>query len=286
MLPELLTDEAMRRSLDQSILLAALVMARVVPLVQLVPYLGGKATPQMVKLGLALALAVLVYPAVWLSGAAAALPASPLVLAALVFKEVCIGLVLGFVAALVFEAVRMAGQMIDAARGQTMANVMVPQLPERVSVSANFGYQAAIVVFLMLGGHRIFLGGLIRSFVWIPPQSFPALQEGSLQLVALTVLRLTADAITLGLLLAFPVIASILLLDLFLALVNRAAPQINVFFLGMPLKALLGVAVLLLALDMVVARMMDEAFGQLGVVLELVEALGASPPPAAGGSGP
>ena len=283
MFGEWILDEALRRSVDQSILLAALVMARVVPLVQLVPYLGGKATPQTVKLGLALALAVLIYPAVWLSGAGQALPEAPLVLAALVFKEVCIGLALGFVAALVFEAVRMAGQMIDAARGQTMANVMVPQLPERVSVSATFGYQASIVVFLLLGGHRIFLGGLVRSFAWIPPQSFPALGAGNLELIALTVLRLTADAIALGLLLAFPVVASILLLDLFLALVNRAAPQINVFFLGMPLKALLGVAVLLLGLELVVARVMDEAFSQLGTVLEVLESLSAAAPEAGGG---
>ncbi|MFU8806592.1 MAG: sigma factor-like helix-turn-helix DNA-binding protein, partial [Bradymonadaceae bacterium] len=84
---DFLQDEAIREPLHQAILLAALVAARILPIVHLVPFLGGKAVPQPVQIGLAMALAMLVYPAVWLSGAAAELPTGTMHITILVLKE-------------------------------------------------------------------------------------------------------------------------------------------------------------------------------------------------------
>lgn len=234
---------------NQWVLLVALVSARMIPLVQIVPYLGGKATPQVVKMGLAMALSLLVVPVLW--GSREALPESTILIAALIAKEVLIGLTLGFVAALVFEAIRMAGQIIDTARGQTMATALVPQLPERISVSADFLYQMAIAIFLILGGHRIFLAALTRSYIVFPVHEFPSFDVDGIA-IATMLARWTADSFNIAMMMAFPVVASILLADLLLALVNKAAPGINVFFLGMPLKALLGVLALMLSLDILI----------------------------------
>ena len=269
---EMLNDPAVQRTLDQAILLGALVTARVAPIVQLVPYLGGKATPQTVKLGLSMALTALVYPLVFSSGAAFSLPEDPITIAALILKEVLIGVAFGFVAGLVFEATRIAGQLIDNARGQTQATAFAPQLPERVSVSADLLYQLTAVVFVGLGGHHLLVGALLRSYVSIPPHQFPAL-GANVQQTALAIARLGADAITLGVLLAFPVVASILLTEIVLAFVNRAAPQINVFFLGMPLKACIGLIALVFALDAIVARVLTEGVTYLGWVERMIAAL-------------
>ena len=273
---DLLDTAAFRASVDQAILLGALVSARVLPIVQLVPYLGGQAMPQQVKLGLTLALTVLVYPMVVSIDTLGGLPTGALAIALLLAKELAVGLLLGFVAILVFEAVRMAGQLVDTARGQTMAQAMVPQLKTQASVSATLLYQLSIVVFLFAGGHRVFLATLVRSFSRIPPQSLPAF-GAALPDVAFVTMRLFADSIALGVLLAFPVIAAVFVTDLTLALINKAAPQINVFFLGMPLKALLGVAVLMLAIDVILSRFLVDAFGglaQLDVLLQILEAAG------------
>ena len=272
---EYFAHAATRHAIEQAIILFALVAARLVPIVQLVPHLGGKATPQIVKMGLAFALTLLVYPAVWLSGAVEHLPSSTIQIALLVGKEVLVGLTLGFVASLVFESVRMAGQIIDNARGQTMATTLVPQLPARVSVSANFLYQLAIVVFFLVGGHRLFVEALVRSYVVIPPWVVPG-SHGQWHAVALLVARLTADAITLAVLLAFPVMAAILLTNIFLALVNKAAPQINVFFLGMPLKALMGVAVLMLALELVIELFAKKSLENVQSLFDILHILGSS----------
>jgi flagellar biosynthetic protein FliR len=267
---EFLTDEGVQQGIHQMILLAALVTARLMPVIYLVPYLGGQAVPQPVKMGIAMALTVLVYPAVWQTGAAGELPDGALMIGALVTKELAIGMMLGFVAALAFEALRVAGQLIDGARGQTMATAFVPQLKTQTSVSAEFLYQLGIVMFLITGGHRLFLGALVKSYVILPPQSFPAI-GGRLDTIVFTIVRLSADAITLGVLLAFPVVAAILLANLTLALINKAAPQINVFFLGMPLKAVLGVAVLMFGLRIVVDQFVEQAALGVENVMMLVE---------------
>lgn len=267
---EFLTDQGVQRGIDQAILLAVLVSARMAPVVYLVPYLGGQAMPQQVKMGISIALTILVYPAVWQMGAAEALPAESLHITALILKELVVGLMIGFIAALAFDAMRIAGQLIDGARGQTMATAMVPQLKSQESVSADLLYQLGVVVFLLSGGHRLFLAALVRSYVMLPPTRFPNFGE-NLQTITFGLVRLAADAITLGVLLAFPVVAAILLMNIMLALVNKTAPQINVFFLGMPIKAVLGVAILLVGLHVVIDRFLEDATLSVVHVLQLLE---------------
>lgn len=272
MLEGLIYDEALRDTINQSILLGGLVVARLVVLVQMVPYMGGEAMPQTVKIGLAIALAVLVYPAVWAQGGAAALPDGTFAVATLVTKEIFVGATLGFVCALSFEALRMAGQIIDNSAGITQATTMVPQLEDRISPTSNFLYQLGIVFFFAIGGHRVFLWALTRSFDLIEPHRGIDVGEGLAELT-MTIVRMTADSITLGVLMAFPVVAAILLTNIFLALVNKSAPQINVFFLGLPLKAVLASAMLLLSVDVVLDQFLDRAFEDLDLVVDLMEVL-------------
>lgn len=269
---DLFTDPATQALLDRAILLWALVAARIAPIVMMVPDLGGKAVPQLVKMGLTIALTGMIYPLVWGSGAAAALPDGALALSVLLLKELLLGFTFGFVAALVFDAVRIAGQLIDNARGQTQATAFVPQLKERVSVTGDYLYQLNVVVFLLLGGHRLFIAALVNSFAAIPPQTMPPLGD-HLGAMAFGITRLATDAITLGVVMAFPVIAAILLTDLCLAMVNRAAPQINVFFLGMPIKALAGIAVVLITLQALVERTMREAVSGIQFIEAIMQSL-------------
>jgi flagellar biosynthesis protein FliR len=274
---ELLNDEGIKHQLNMALLLGLMVMARVGPIIQLVPYLGGKGVPAQVKVALGLAMAALVYPALWSSGAADALPTHPAHIALLVVKEGLLGMLLGFVAALAFDAVRLAGQIMDTVRGQNMATTMVPQLPDRVSISADILYQLTLIAFVGAGAHRLFIAALVRSFVVFPPHRMPAWGDGS-EAIALGLARISADAIGLGVLLAFPVIAATLLVDLCLALVNRSAPQIQVFFIGMPIKALLGVAVLLGLLDGIMSRVVLEASAGVIWIAHVIELFGQGAP--------
>ncbi|RAL21170.1 hypothetical protein DL240_13635 [Lujinxingia litoralis] len=278
---ELFQNPAFQTMAFQGIALASLIAARLIPIVQIVPYFGGKATPQTVKLAITITLGALIFPTVWLQGTAAHIPESTALLGLLLLKEVLVGFTLGFVAALSFEAIRVAGQLIDNNAGLTQATSLAPQLPERVSPTTNFLLQLSIVIFFAIGGHRLVLWGLAKSFERLPPHAFIGGESAAgtelLAQSAELLLRLTADAIALGVLMAFPVIAAILLVNVFLALVNKSAPQINVFFLGMPLKAAVAAFVLLLGLDVVLDLFANRALEDL-TYLETLPALFGGPP--------
>lgn len=250
---------------QQGMLVLLLVIARIVPVVQLVPYLGGKATPQFVKTSLSLALAGLVFPVIW-SGQEIATGAH---LALLVLKEVLVGLTIGFIGALVFEAVRTAGQIIDTARGQNMATALNPMLPDRASVSGDALYLLFVAVFLGSGAHHLLLRVLVRSYIAVPVTEFPPTDH--MAEAGLLMARLFGSSFELALVVALPVVITVLLTDLVLAMVNKAAPQIQVFFMGMPLKAALGIFVLLLCTEGIMDTLMVHGVDDLHALERLID---------------
>jgi len=246
------------------------VFARVGAAIWIAPFLGGRLVPATVKTGLALLLTAVLFPqVVGTTGALAGAP--PLLLAAVIGKEALVGAALGFVVALVFWAAEAAGRLADTARGANMAEVLVPQTGARSSPLGDLFIQLTLVLFIVLGGHRIFVMTLGNSFSVLPITHFPS--AGGLGGFALLCGRLTADLLLIALTLAAPVIAALFLADVTLGVINRFAPQINVFFIAMPAKALLGVAVLALSAGLLLSalpplldravRLVDHALGVL-----------------------
>jgi flagellar biosynthetic protein FliR len=240
------------------LVLFGLSFARFISFITVVPFFGGQVVPSQVKVATATALVIITYPSLL-----AELPTdgSPLGFGAVGFvgllaKEVFVGFTLGFVASLVFEAVAVAGRIADFQRGSTMAELFSPQLQERVSELGQFQLQLAIVVFLTTGAHRFFISALVRSFEFIPATRFPQIEAGWTPAAEFMTV-ITGSVLSIGVQLAVPVVVTLLLTDLFFGLINRVAPQINVFFLSMPVKMWVGIFVVLLALPYLVARFRD-----------------------------
>jgi flagellar biosynthetic protein FliR len=254
--------------LSGALLLLALCAARVVPVLVLAPFLGGRMVPGTVKVGLAVAVALLVWPQA-LRGVT--LPQlSTVHVALLLGKEALVGVALGLCAALVFLAAEAAGQLIDLARGASLAESLVPQSGTRASPVADLYLQLAVVVFLALGGHRLFLAALARSYEVIPLLTFPS--TAGLGALAVTAIELTGQMLLVAVGLATPVLLAAVLTDLALGLVNRAAPQLNAFVLGMPAKALVGAALVLVTLSLVAGEVAEG--GVLRDTARAVNALG------------
>jgi len=237
------------------LVLVGLSFARLVSFFSIVPFFGGAAVPARVKVATAMALVVILYPSL-----AAGVPENqalgfgPMGFIALLTKEVLVGFTLGFIASLVFEAVQVAGRIIDFQRGSTMAELYAPQIQSRVSEIGQFKLQLAIVLFISIGAHRVFIKSLLQSYDFIPALTFPHFSPGwspSLELIV----KMTAAVFTIGLQLAAPALIALLLTDLFFGIINRVAPQVNVFFLSMPVKMLVGVIVVLIALPVIASRM-------------------------------
>ena len=210
---------------------AALVGARVLPLVALAPFLGGS-LPASVRLAVAFALAA----ALWPLGAPPP-DAGPALLVLLAVKEAAVGATLGFVSSLVFWAAATAGRLAETASG-------LPRL-------ATLHRLLAVVIFFGVGGHRLVLAAWWRSYEVVPVGSFVA--AASFPAAAGVLLRLTGDLIAVALGLAAPVLAATLLADLFAAAVARFAPEISVAMLALPVRALAGLGTLALG-SLVLAR--------------------------------
>ena len=257
------------------LVLVGLAFARMLAFLAQVPFFGGAAVPGRVKVATASAFVIILYPSVAAElPADGRLPFGPLGFVALLAKEAFVGFTLGFVASLVFEAVQVSGRIIDSQRGSTMAEMYAPQLEERVSELGQFKVQFAIVLFLIIGAHRFFLAALLSSFEIIPALGFPRLAAGWTP-GALFVTQLTGGVLAVGVQLAAPAIIALLLTDLLFGIVNRVAPQINVFFLSLPVKMVVGLLVVLLALPLFRERYIYY-FGEfIRAFEELIRVLGA-----------
>jgi flagellar biosynthetic protein FliR len=231
--------------------LVGLAFARLLSFMVVAPFFGGTAVSARVKVAAAAAFVIIVYPslATSLPPGGRALPFSALGFVALLAKEALVGFTLGFVTSLVFEGIQVAGRIIDFQRGAMLGEVFAPQLQTQVSALGQFNLQFAIVLFFAIGAHRVFIGALLHSFELIPAIRFPHLTAGWTP-VAASITALSAGVLAIGVQLAAPAMIALLLTDIFFGLINRAAPQINVFFLGLPVKMLVGVLVILVSLQL------------------------------------
>lgn len=240
---------------ERLILLGGLGAARVVPIFTVAPFFGGRLVPAPVRVGIALAFVALVFPAV-AAGAPDPATLGPATIAALLLKEVLLGALLGFLVAVPFWAAEAAGRLVDTARGAQNAELYVPQLGTQSSPLGDLGLQLAVIAFFAMDGHLLFLRALGESYRAVPVTGFPA------RLVAGDATQLAVDAtsrlVLAALGLAAPALAALLLADVALGLVNRVSPHIQVFFLGMPLKAALGVLAFMLALAGFVSALRGE----------------------------
>jgi type III secretion protein SpaR/YscT/HrcT len=228
--------------------------ARLLPVVWLVAPLGGTRLPAPVRVGFAVLLAAVASPLLLAGGDAAALAqASALRLALLMAREVAVGLCLGLVASAVFRAAEVAGRLADTLRGANIAEVLVPTAEERSSPLGALYLLVATVVFFRIGGVPRLVEGLLGSYRALPIGG--GFGAGPARHAALVVAAASARLIASGLALAAPVVVAVWLTDLGLGLVARAAPQVPVYFLGLPLKGLLTIGIVLGGLGALVAAL-------------------------------
>lgn len=219
-----------------------IVQARVMPIFVLLPFMNRSLVPGMLRFAVATALGVLVVPllapAVLEDGLPHGLP-----LMALLLKESFLGLVLGYLAALPFWAFEAMGFIVDNQRGASIASTINP-LTGHDSSPLGILYDQAFTVFFFVSGGFFLLAGMIYDSyaLWHPLSFWPRLAEESAALLVPQLNRMVAMA----LLLAAPVLVAMLMAEVGLALASRFVPQLQVFFLAMPVKS--GIAILMLML--------------------------------------
>ncbi len=212
-----------------------LVLLRCTGFVVTAPILGHRAVPPPVKAGLAAVMAITLA-----SGAKAAPGAAPVLLAAPV--ELLLGVAMGFALGLGFAVVDAASRLLSIQMGLSLGAVFDPVGGEASTPLEPLFAIMAGLLFLALNLHLAVIRVLAESFTTLPiGGGLPAGFFGSgAQLIAL--------ALELAVRVAMPLALVLLLVELAVALISRAIPSINVFFLGMPLKILIGIALIAMAL--------------------------------------
>jgi flagellar biosynthetic protein FliR len=217
-----------------------LVMLRCTGLIFTAPIFGHHAIPTLVKVGLAATFAIaLAAPAGATTGTLPFLVAAPV--------EIIIGLSLGFMLSMGFQAVELAGKVISIQLGLSLGAVFSPTEQESATAIDPFFSVLAGLLFLALGLHLAIVQALANSFAAYPVGGgWPAD-------LALTGARTISLSMELGVRVALPIALVLLMVELAVALLARAIPQINVFILGLPLKMLVGIAVLAMAMPSLVS---------------------------------
>jgi len=249
-------------------LVATLLIAlRLLPLAALSTPLGGGAAAHALRLALAAVLALALAPSV--VAGPALLPEQPLVLFLGGARELLVGTVFAIAVALPFFALRWAGELTDLWRGSFLYQALAPA--ERPSPIASLYLITALVLFFSLGGHRVAIDAFAATLVRVPVGA--ALAAAGLSQTALGAIELLGSAIALAAAFAMPVAATLVLTELGLGLLGRAAPQIPLFFAAMPLRAALGLGAALLALSALLSFQGDMFLSTIQRASDLVDAL-------------
>ncbi len=218
-------------------------LIRIAPIVSLAPFLGGK-LPAPVKIGLAISLAFVLLPQI-IQNTETSL-SFDMRYVGYSIKEFLIGFIIAFLASIPFYIAQSSGTLIDFMRGSSSLQVTEPFMQTQTSSLGSLFNYIAIVLFFQIGGLFVFLEGLAYSFQLLPVDHllkesfFFSLSTPFWKIILGLLTRVTAISIQL----AAPSIVAVLMAEMFLGIANRLAPQVQIVFLGMSLKSLLGLGLL------------------------------------------
>lgn len=248
---QILSGLGIHVELGTFLLLFGLIFARMSGAITLTPFFGGRSIPGRIKVGLAVIVSMLLYTNVAPENPG---PLTTVLFACLLLKELAIGVTIGFMAQIVFNSIQMAGAMVDYGRGMSQATFLAPQLETNVSLLGQLQLQGALVLFLLLNGHLVFLRGMAASFQSIPILSFPAFLSGTTP-AAEQIAQYTAQSLVIALQLSAPALLALFLVDVSFGVLGRVASGLQVHTESQPVKAMVGLAIILFALAYIFHRM-------------------------------
>jgi flagellar biosynthetic protein FliR len=222
----------------EPVLAYLLASLRIAAWLMLVPPFSGRGVPMMAKVVLSIGLSFAIAPGV----VAAGVPTGEIELVIVAFTQVLIGLALGFVSMLILSTIAAAGSLIDVFGGFALAQAFDPLSMQMNTIFGKFHQLLATMLLFSSGGHLIVIGGLLKTFEFLPLGESPEVDgTPGMMIEAFSMFFMTAVQI------ALPMIAVLFLADLGLALLTKVAPQMNALNVMFPAK--IGLTLLLVGLS-------------------------------------
>lgn len=209
----------------------------------------------MVKAAAILAMTLVLFPIVRAN--IPQMPTDTISLAILVIREILVGFSLSLLSQAIFSAVEFCGQLVSMQMGLSMASMLDPDAGQQTPVLATLQGLLAMLLFMTLGVHHLFIRAIIESYDLIPVGAWH-MSGGLIHFIITAISGLFILAVKL----AAPVMVSILAADVVLGIMARSFPRMNIFMISFPLKIGLGFLVLGFSI-MVFSQTLSDAFGVL-----------------------
>ena len=237
---------------------------RISAMMMLAPIFGATTMPVRIRIALAVLITAAVYPV---------LPSVPVVEPvsyqgiAILAQQVVIGAALGFMLQMAFQLLVIAGEAIAMSMGLGFARMVDPQNGVSVPVVAQYFIIIATLLFLALNGHLMLLQLVIHSFEVVPIADSGLMREGLWMVVA------WGSQMFIGaILVAVPAVTALLMINIAMGVITRAAPQLNIFAVGFPLMLLVGFILVGLTLPSIIPQFGHQLMNAFDAAKELLSA--------------
>ena len=218
-----------------------LILVRVFSMLAVFPIFSAPQIPQHVRFGLGALIAFVLYRIV----PTVSLQPNFYELIAAIVAQVVLGVIVGYIASLVFVSIQFAGELIDLQIGFAVANVISPTTQQNITVIGEFELAIATLIFLITDSHHLLIQGIAGSFTLVPLPFInlePSVMSNAVTFLSLALLNVFK--------IAAPPAAALFLTNVALSFMARVAPQMNVFVIGFPLQIGVGLSVLALSLGL------------------------------------
>lgn len=230
--------------------------SRVIALLGAITVFSGRQVPPQVRIILALAFALLMFPT--LEQYIPIRQYHPLEFFRIIIYETLLGAIIGMIPRIMFGAIQFAGILISRQMGFMAANVFDPQSQQQIPLLGQFYNILAILLFINLDIHHVFIRAIVSSYQILPFGSFNFTGGAAQYLI-----ELTSWLFVFGIKLAAPLIAILLINKLMLGLMGRMFSQLNVLMLSFPLNISTALILMAIILQLTI-KMIANEFGKTG----------------------
>ncbi len=236
---------------------------RIGAFLMVMPLVGSSFVPVKVRLLLAIVLTIAIAPVIPAAAAVDVLSAAGLVT---MIQEIGIGVCMGFLVQLVFDAIALGGQVIGMSMGLGFAVFLDKTRGVSVPVLGQLFLMLGMLIFLALDGHLAMIRLLAESF-----SAWPIAETGLTMPRIVELLAWSGNLFVFGLKIALPAITALLVVNLSFGVMSRAAPTLNLFAVGFPVAMLLGFAVIFLNMGILVENVSSFLELSIAAILHLLE---------------
>ena len=240
-----------------------LIFARIFVMLSVAPLISSTAMPAIARVALALFAAVTVVA--WIQNYP--VPETGLEFVFMLVMEVIIGATMGLFLVIIFTAFQLSGQFFSLQMGFSASQVFDPLAQIQIPLLGQFLNLVAMMVFLTVQGfQKLFLIGVLGSFERVRPWDFVKLRTGMLDYV----LKATGSMFLNSLLIALPIVGTLMLVSLSMGLLAKASPQMNLLMLGFPINISISYIVIIMAMPFIISLFANIIGNSFEFIMEII----------------